>query len=111
MSQNAKIVCVSSSGPNPDDQVDPMFGRCHYFIYVDLAAGTFRAQANTGRGSSGGVGIAAVQTVAGEGADTVLTGKVGPKAANAFNSAGIQVITGAGGTVRDLIQKHFGVSI
>ncbi|OGF27128.1 hypothetical protein A2331_00025 [Candidatus Falkowbacteria bacterium RIFOXYB2_FULL_34_18] len=111
LTTSQKIVCVTSSGPGLDDQIDPMFGRCQYFVVVDLDALTFKAHANAGRGGSSGVGVGAVQFVANEGVDTVVTGKVGPKAANAFNVAGIQVITGAGGTVRDVILKQFNKKI
>ncbi|MFH0891662.1 MAG: NifB/NifX family molybdenum-iron cluster-binding protein [Candidatus Falkowbacteria bacterium] len=107
----SKIVCVTAAGPDPDSQVDPMFGRCQYFAIIDLDAGTFRAEANNGRSGGSGVGIGAVQFVAREGVDTVVTGKVGPKAANAFNVAGIKAITGASGTVRDAVQKYFGKKI
>ena len=34
-------VAISSTGPNPDAQVDLRFGRCQYFVLIDDKAENF----------------------------------------------------------------------
>jgi len=47
--------------------------------------------------------VQAAQTAAGLGADCLLTGHCGPKAFRALQAAGMQVYTGAAGTVAEAI--------
>ena len=66
----------------------------------------FEGFENGGPSASGGAGIAAAQLVAGKGASAVLTGNCGPNAFNALSAAGIEVVTGVSGTVRDAVQNY-----
>jgi predicted Fe-Mo cluster-binding NifX family protein len=66
----------------------------------------FEAVDNTSRTEAGGAGIASAQTVAGKDAQVVLTGNCGPNAYQTLEAAGIQVITGVSGTVRDAIEGY-----
>lgn len=54
--------------------------------------------------ASGGAGISAAQTVASKGVQTVITGSVGPNAYSALSSSGIEIMTGASGTVKSAIE-------
>ena len=111
-SQNQnKMVCITAVGPGLDEQLDPMFGRCQFFIIVNLGTGAFQTLPNTARNNGNGAGISAVQFVANKNTDTVVTGRVGPKAADAFKVAGISVITGANGTVREVVARYFNKNI
>ena len=76
-------LCITSSGQNLDDTIDPRFGRCQYFIMVDSESMRFEAIQNPAISAGGGAGIQAAQLVANQGAEVVLTGNVGP---NAFNT-------------------------
>lgn len=87
-----------------DAQVDPRFGRCRYFVIADPDTMEAESAENTSGTASGGAGIASAQTVAGKGVQTVLTGHCGPNAFQALHAAGIQVVTGVSGGVRDAIQ-------
>ena len=97
-------IAVSSSGTDQNAQVDPRFGRCRYFIIIDTESGKTEAVSNAAQTAGGGAGIQAAQTVADHGAETVLTGNVGPNAHRALQAAEIAVITGVSGTVSDVLQ-------
>ena len=99
-------MCVSADTGSLEAQVDPRFGRCQYFVFVDSETLEFEAVRNTAAGATGGAGIQAAQTVANHGAQLVVTGNVGPNAYQALSAAGIQIVTGAAGTVREAIETN-----
>ncbi|HDO41820.1 MAG TPA: dinitrogenase iron-molybdenum cofactor biosynthesis protein [Candidatus Bathyarchaeota archaeon] len=99
-------VCVSATANSLDAPVDPRFGRCPYFIIVDLETMRFEAVPNMASGAIGGAGIQAAQIVASKGVKVVITGNVGPNAFQALSAAGIKIVTGAYGTVREAIEKY-----
>jgi len=99
-------IAVSSTGPSLDADIDPRFGRCQHFIIVDPQTQDFEAIENTNIAASGGAGIASAQTVAGKEVEAVLTGNCGPNAYQTLSAAGIQVITGVTGTVRDAVDLY-----
>jgi predicted Fe-Mo cluster-binding NifX family protein len=88
-----------------DSPIDPRFGRCAYFIIVDTDTMQHNAIENDAAMASGGAGIRAAQTVASTNVEAVITGSVGPNAHPALQSAGIKIMTGAVGTVREAVQK------
>jgi len=98
-------IAVSAVGQDLDAQVDPRFGRCQNFVIVDTETMDFEAAANDSAGASGGAGIAAAQAIVNKGVEAVLTGNCGPNAFGVLNSAGIKVITGAAGTVKEAIEN------
>lgn len=98
------IVVVSASGETLDSSVDPRFGRAAFFIAVDTGTGAFKAHENSQNlNAAQGAGIQSAETVSRLGADAVITGHCGPKAFKTLSTAGIQVITGAEGTVAGAI--------
>ena len=99
-------ICVTSTGPSLDAPVDPRFGRCQYFMIVDSETMEYEAMQNPSIGASGGAGIQAAQTVAGKGVGAVVTGNLGPNATQTLGAAGITMVTGASGTVRDAIEQY-----
>jgi len=99
-------IAVSSAGPSLDAEVDPRFGRCQYFIIVDPKTLAFEAIENSNTAASGGAGIASAQAVAEKEVKAVLTGNCGPNAYSTLSAAGIEVITGATGTVREAIDRY-----
>jgi predicted Fe-Mo cluster-binding NifX family protein len=104
-------ICVSASANSLDASVDPRFGRCPYFIIVDSETLQFEAVPNPASGAVGGAGIQAAQIIASKGAKVVITGNVGPNAFQALSAAGIKIITGAYGTVRELLKNIGGESL
>ena len=96
-------IAVSSTAPNLDAQVDPRFGRCQCFVIADSDTMDFEGVENTNMMAGGGAGIATAQMIANKGAQVVLTGNCGPNAYQTLSAAGIQVITGVSGTIRDAL--------
>jgi len=99
-------ICVTASANNLDAQVDPRFGRCPYFVIVESETMKFETIPNLSQNAPSGAGIQAAQTVASKDAKVVLTGNVGPNAFHALSSAGIKIVTGASGTVREVIERY-----
>lgn len=96
-------LCISSTQNDLDASVDPRFGRCQYFLFVNTETMSFEAVGNPAFIAGGGAGVQAAQLVANKGADVVITGNVGPNAFQALQAAGLKIVTGAQGTVRDVI--------
>jgi len=42
-------IAVSSTGPDLTDLVDPRFGRCSFYVFVDMETNEFLAVENTAR--------------------------------------------------------------
>ena len=99
-------ICVSAIADSLDAQVDPRFGRCPYLVLVNSETMEFEAIPNIASSQMGGAGIQAAQTVASKGVNVVLTGNVGPNAFQALSAAGIRVLTGVFGTVREAVEMY-----
>jgi predicted Fe-Mo cluster-binding NifX family protein len=99
-------ICVSAESNSLDSPIDPRFGRCPYFVIVDSENMQFEVIQNMASGATGGAGIQAAQTIAGKGVKVLITGNVGPNAFQALSAAGIKIVTGASGTVREVVEKY-----
>ena len=99
-------ICVTASANSLDAPVDPRFGRCPYFLIVDLETMQFESIPNMASGAVRGAGIQAAQIIAGKGVKVLITGNIGPNAFQALSAAGVQIITDAYGTVREVIEKY-----
>lgn len=96
-------VAVSASGGTLDSPVDPRFGRSPYYVLVDTETMEYEALPNTSMNAPSGAGIGAAQVVARKGVDAVLTGSAGPNATQVLSQSGIEILTGAQGTVRQVV--------
>jgi predicted Fe-Mo cluster-binding NifX family protein len=99
-----KIV-VTSTEPGLDAQVDPRFGRCQFFVFVETDDLSFEAVENPNIAVGGGAGIQSAQAIAEKGAAVVLTGNCGPNAYQTLAAAGVQVIVGVSGSVRQVVEQ------
>ena len=99
-------ICVTATASSLDAQIDPRFGRCPYFIVVDSETMKFEAIRNVASSAIGGAGIRAAQTVSSKEVEVLITGNIGPNAFQALSAAGIKVMTGASGIVREAIVKY-----
>lgn len=99
-------VAISATGPSIDAEVDPRFGRCQYIIVTDPDTMELEATENANIMAGGGAGISTAQTVASMEAQVVLTGNCGPNAYQTLSAAGIQVITGVSGNIKQAIEDY-----
>jgi len=99
-------IAVSSSGPTLDDSVEARFGRCAYFLVIDPDTLEFEPIQNPNIALGHGAGIQSAQLLANKGVTVVLTGNCGPNAFQTFGAAGIQVITGVIGQVREAVRMY-----
>jgi predicted Fe-Mo cluster-binding NifX family protein len=101
-----KKICITAAGNSLDSMVDPRFGRCSFFIIVDLDTLKFEAIDNLNIDAMGGAGVQSAQLVMEKGVKTVLTGNVGPNAFQALHAAEIEIIIGISGKVKDVLDKY-----
>ncbi len=101
-------IAISSTGPSLDDQIDPRFGRCAYFIIIDPETMEYETIPNQNVDATSGAGISAAQLVIDKGATVVLTGNLGPKAANVFNASKTKAVTNMTGLVGEVVQRYAG---
>jgi len=99
-------IAISSSRKDLDSQIDPRFGRCQYFIFVDPETMEFEVSENEGLMAMGGAGVQAAQLIAQKGATALITGNLGPNAASALSASGIRVYLVPGGTIKDVIEGY-----
>jgi predicted Fe-Mo cluster-binding NifX family protein len=99
-------IIVSASNPELSSPVDPRFGRCAYFLFVDSETMQFETVENPNVTSSSGAGIQAAQFVIEKGAKVLLTGSCGPNAFQTLQTGGVDVVVGVTGTVREAVQQY-----
>jgi predicted Fe-Mo cluster-binding NifX family protein len=103
-------VAISADDSNGlDSVVSPHFGRCPYYVLVDLD-GREVSQVNAvenpayGQHRPGQV----PGFIKSHGADVMLAGGMGRRAIGFFQQYGIQAATGATGTVRHALEQYLG---
>ena len=99
-------ICVTSQGNNLGSAIDSRFGRCQYFIIVDMDSLEFEAIENPNVSGMGGVGIQSAQFMSEKKIKAVLTGNVGPNAFQTLKAANIEVITGVSGIVKEAVERY-----
>lgn len=99
-----KIAC-SSSGEDLAAQLDPRFGRCSYFLIINLNDMSYEVFENENVALGGGAGIQSAQFVASKGANAVITGNCGPNAMQTLSAAGVRVYANQSGSVKNILEK------
>lgn len=102
---NEMRICITSTGKDLDAQIDPRFGRCAYFVFINTDDMNVEAVSNQSALATGGAGIQAAQRVAQQKATCVITGNIGPNAFQTLQAANIEVITGVSGRVKDAVEQ------
>ncbi|HHN46469.1 MAG TPA: dinitrogenase iron-molybdenum cofactor biosynthesis protein [Planctomycetes bacterium] len=97
-------IAVTTTGKTLDDQVDLRFGRAHGFIIHDTESGEWEfADNEQNLNAASGAGVQSAQNLANRDVQAVITGHVGPKAFSVLAAAGIKVLTGADGIVKEAL--------
>ena len=101
-----KIVITTKNGEGLDAELDPRFGRCEAFLVVDSDSGkVVESVPNQERNAAHGAGIGATAKVAELGAEAVISGRFGPKAASGLKAKGIKMLTAPEGkTAREVLE-------
>jgi predicted Fe-Mo cluster-binding NifX family protein len=95
-------LCIPSMGQNGiDDTVGQHFGKVPFYTLYDTETKEATVIPNTSE-HNGGIGLPP-ELMAKEGVDIMLCGGLGVKAVMMFEEAGIEVFSGATGTVKNAI--------
>ena len=103
-------VAISADDSNGlDSVVSPHFGRCPYYILVDVDGQEVKAVQSIPNPYYGNHQPGQVpQFIHRQGADVMLAGGMGRRAIGFFQRYGIQAATGASGTVRHALTQYLG---
>jgi predicted Fe-Mo cluster-binding NifX family protein len=99
-------IAITASGSNLEASFSPRFGRCETFILIDSDTREWQALPNPATAARGGAGPQAAQFIANHGAQVVISGRYGPTAFSALQTAGIQTYIADHGTVNEVLQKY-----
>lgn len=99
-------IAVTAEGSSLEGRLDPRFGRCACFLIVDTDDWSYVAMDNPNLSLGGGAGIQSAQMVADQGVKAVITGNCGPNAHRVLAAAGVEVVVGASGNVRDVVNDY-----
>jgi predicted Fe-Mo cluster-binding NifX family protein len=103
-----KIALATDDNMGSDAVVSQHFGRCPYYIVVDIdekEIKDIKAVKNPFYESHGQPGEVP-NFIHSLGVDVIISGGMGPKAIGFFQQLGIQAFTGASGTVGDVIKNY-----
>jgi len=97
-------IAVTANGTSLAAPISPIFGRCPIYLFVDTETLAYEAVENPAISASAGAGIQAAQFVVEHGARALLTGNIGPNAANALQAADVPVYQIFEGTVQQAVE-------
>jgi len=98
-------VAITTAQPSLDAEVEPRFGRTPYFLIVDTETMEYEPIENPNISAGGGAGIQSAQMIVQQGVEVVITGNCGPNAFRVFGAAGIEVISGVSGPIRQVVEQ------
>ncbi len=101
-------IAISSEGKDLDSKPSSMFGRCSYFVIVELSENKFnydKTIENIGANQTSGAGIKAAKLIGEENVNSLITDSVGPKAFDALKEWDINIYKAKGDKNRNNIEK------
>ena len=99
-------ILITATDNSLEAEVDPRFGRAKWFAVYDTDNDSVEFVDNTKNlDAPSGAGVQAGANAAKTGAKVVITGNCGPKAFRTLSAAGIKVIVGATGNVREAAEN------
>lgn len=100
-------IAVTSTGKDLSSDMDLRFGRAEYFIVVDPESMEYEVVENRQNlNLPQGAGIQAGKTIVDNHVDVLITGNLGPNAFKVLKNAGIRIMIGTEGSIRDVILKY-----
>jgi len=102
-----KIAFACEENNGLESEMSMHFGRCPYFMTVDVEEKDVKkAEAVANPFFNGHVPGAVPQFINEQGVNVMIAGGMGPKAIDIFNGFGIEVITGVGGKVGNVLKAY-----
>lgn len=102
-----RIAVSAESEQGLQSEVSPHFGRCRYYVLVDLNGKVVEQVTTVVNPHYGNHQPGQVPAfIHRQGVDVMVSGGMGARAVQFFNQHGIQVATGASGTVREAIERY-----
>ena len=107
MSEEKRVAIAAEDDRGLDGEVSAHFGRCPYYVMVEVEDGKRRSSSVLANPYFGAhrPGVLPGYLHA-QGADVILAGGMGPRAVNLFRSHGIEVATGAIGNVGKVLDAY-----
>jgi len=99
-------IAISATESSLDAPMDERFGRCPCFVIVDSEGTIHDMFENIHAERGSGAGIQAARLLIERGVSVVLTGRCGPNASETLAAAGIAIVTGCNGTVRQAMERY-----
>jgi predicted Fe-Mo cluster-binding NifX family protein len=102
-------IVISSTGKDLKSEVDSRFGRCPYFLLVEIDEQSkeikdFEVIENTAQKEVGGAGITAGELVGNLKPNAVITTNMGPRAFQIFEQLKIKVYQGEG-KIKEILNR------
>lgn len=101
-------IAISAASNDLKQPINPVFGRCPGFLIIEIEGKEIKGHSffpNAAAQAGMGAGIAAAQTVAGQGVQAVISGNVGPNAFMVLSQSGIKVYQAFGLSAEQAIQQ------
>lgn len=99
-------ICLTSSGPSEDSNLDIRFGRCPFFIVYNDKQDKYAVVKNEYAQTARGAGIAAAQKISDLGCQVLITGNIGPNAFQALQTAGIKIFCSSSGKISEILEEY-----
>jgi len=100
-------IAISSMEKNINGNISDVFGRCSYFIIVDIEKGKIvetKVIENINVNQISGAGVFAAQLIAEQKVDVVITKNMGPRATDVLTQFNIEVYSGEG-AIKEVLQE------
>jgi predicted Fe-Mo cluster-binding NifX family protein len=99
-------IAISSCGIFLDSPIDPRFGRCDYFVIVNMGDMSFEVFDNENLNLCQGAGIQSARFVISKDAKVVISGNIGPNAISALSEGDVEVLIRHTGTIREAVEDY-----
>ena len=100
-------IALTTTGEALGAPLESRFGRTPRFLIYDMEQDSIEVIDNSVNGQAAqGAGIQAAQHVVDRNVEVVLTGHCGPNAFKTLAAAGVQVVVGVSGTVKEAVEQY-----